>query len=76
MTWLGYDINGYAFYTTAQDRNSTVQNSGVRIDAFHEQFNTAGLSSYYGFVEEIWELDYVLFKIPCFGAIGSNFHRV
>ena len=24
------------------------------------------MNSYYGFVEEIWELDYVLFKIPLF----------
>ena len=63
VTWQGYDINGYTFYTAAQDRKSTVQNSGVRIDAF----STDGLrSSYYGQIEEIWELDYVLFKIPLF----------
>nr|CCI55307.1 PH01B001I13.3 [Phyllostachys edulis] len=56
-------------YNCDMDRKSTIQNSGVRIDAFHEQFNTAracGLNSYYGFVEEIWELDYVLFKILLF----------
>ena len=63
VTWQGYDINGYTFYTQAQDIKSTNQNSGVRIDAF----STDGLrSSYYGFIEEIWELDYVLFKIPLF----------
>ena len=53
MTWQGYDINRYTFYTIAQDRKSTVQNNDVLIDAFHEQFNTAGLSSYYGFVKDI-----------------------
>lgn len=36
VTCQGYDINEYTFYTTAQDRKSTVQNSGVRINAFHE----------------------------------------
>jgi hypothetical protein len=62
-TWQGMDINGYTFYTRDQDRKSTNQNSGVRIDAQ----DTAGRkSSYYGYVEEIWELDYVEFKIPLF----------
>lgn len=79
VTWQGYDINGYTFYTIAQDKKSTVQNSGVCIDAFHEQFDTTGprgLNSYYGFIEEIWELDYVLFKIPCFDAIGLSIRKV
>lgn len=66
VTWQGYDINGYTFYTTDQDRKSTVQNSGVRIDAYDSHGSTAGPSSYYGLVEEIWELDYVIFKIPLF----------
>jgi hypothetical protein len=58
-----YDINGYTFYTRAQDRKSTVQNSGVRIDAFQDK---RGVSAFYGYIEEIWELDYVRFKIPLF----------
>ena len=38
-------------------KDTTVQNSVVRIDAF----STDGLRiSYYGQIEEIWELDYVL----------------
>jgi hypothetical protein len=32
-TYQGYDMNGYTFYTKAQDNKSTNQNSGVRIDA-------------------------------------------
>ena len=63
VTWQGYDINGYTFYTQTQDIKSTNQNNGVHIDAV----STDGLrSSYYGQIEEIWELDYVLFKIPLF----------
>jgi len=29
ITWQGYDINKYSFYTKAQDEKSTMQNSGV-----------------------------------------------
>jgi hypothetical protein len=34
MTYQGYDINGYMFYTKQQDKKSTYQNSGVRVDAY------------------------------------------
>ena len=33
IQYQGYEINGYTFYTRAQDEKSTNQNSGVRIDA-------------------------------------------
>jgi hypothetical protein len=33
MTYQGYAINGYTFYTEQQDKKSTYQNSGVRVDA-------------------------------------------
>ena len=33
MTFKGYEINGNTFYTIAQDKKSTNQNSGVRFDA-------------------------------------------
>ena len=32
-TWKGYDINNYSFYTKSQDDKSSVQNSGVSVDA-------------------------------------------
>ena len=64
VTFEAYDINGYTFYTRARDSKSTVQNSGVRIDAFQDK--RRGVSAYYGQIEEIWELDYVRFKIPLF----------
>ena len=62
-TFQGYEINGYTFYTSAQDQKSTNQNSGVRIDAID---NTGRKNSYYGVIEDIWELDYGPLKIPLF----------
>ena len=34
LTFQGYDINGYTFYTRAQDNKSAKQNSDVCIDAY------------------------------------------
>ena len=54
-TYKAYDINGYIFYTRAQDNKSTNQNSDIRIDAYDRGGNT---ETYYGFIVEIWELQY------------------
>nr|ABA98327.2 transposon protein, putative, CACTA, En/Spm sub-class [Oryza sativa Japonica Group] len=54
-TFQGYEINGYTFYTRAQDMKSTNQNSVVRIDAMGHDGTTG---TYYGAIEDIWELDY------------------
>ena len=59
-----YEINGNTFYTIAQDKKSTNQNSGVRMDATD---NNEKKNTYYGYIEEIWELDYgPNFKVPLF----------
>ena len=64
LTYQGYEINGNTFYTVAQDKRSTNQNSGVHIDATDP--NGTKLT-YYGRIEEIWELDYgPNFKVPLF----------
>jgi hypothetical protein len=64
LTFQGYEINGNIFYTVAQDKKSTNQNSGVRFDALHDNGTK---DTYYGYIEEIWELDYgPSFKIPLF----------
>ena len=57
MTFQGYEINGYTFYTRTQDGKSTNQNSGVQIDAID---NDGNKDTYYGCIEEIWELEYGL----------------
>ena len=63
-TFQGYEINGNTFYTIAQDKKSTNQNSGVRFDAATENGQKV---TYYGYIEEIWELDYgPSFKVPLF----------
>jgi hypothetical protein len=48
----------------AQDKKSTNQNSGVCFDAAN--YNGTK-DTYYGYIEEIWELDYgPSFKVPLF----------
>ena len=69
MQYQGYEINGYTFYTRAQDEKSTNQNSGVRIDAKGHDGNK---DSYFGVIEEIWELDYGPLKIPLFRCKWVN----
>jgi hypothetical protein len=64
LTFQGYEINGNTFYTVAQDKKSTNQNSGVRFDAAN---NNGTKDAYYGYIEEIWELDYgPSFKVHLF----------
>jgi hypothetical protein len=53
--YISYDINGYAFYTRAHDNKKTNQNSGLRTDAYDYDGNR---ETYYGFIEDIWELEY------------------
>nr|DAA02097.1 TPA_exp: transposase [Oryza sativa] len=62
-TFQGYEINGYTFYTRAQDMKSMNQNSAVRIDAMGHDGTTG---TYYGAIEDIWELDYGPLKVPLF----------
>nr|GEV64733.1 hypothetical protein [Tanacetum cinerariifolium] len=63
---IGYDINGYTFYTKKQDDKSTVQNSGVTLIATMTDSSRMEITkdSYYGVIEEIWELDYTTVFIP------------
>ena len=63
-TFQGYEINENTFYTIAQHKKSTNLNSGVRFDATYENWQT---DIYYGYIEEIWELEYgPTFKVPLF----------
>jgi hypothetical protein len=63
-TFQGYEITGNTFYMIAQDKKSTNQNSGVRFNATDDNGQK---DTYYGYIKEIWELDYgPNFKIPLF----------
>jgi hypothetical protein len=55
-TWQGYDINGYRFHTVEKDKKSASQNSGARYEGIDEA--TGETKTYYGQIQEIWELDY------------------
>ena len=69
MTFKGYEINGNTFYTIAQDKKSTNQNSGVRFDAETK----TGKETYYGYIQDIWELDYRRgLKVPLFQCKWVN----
>ena len=65
-TYQSYDINGYTFYTEQQDKKSTMQNSGVTLIAVSTQYSSTNhearsiiaKDSYYGVIQEIWELKY------------------
>ncbi|XP_074297804.1 uncharacterized protein LOC141628581 [Silene latifolia] len=74
-SYSGYAINGCTFYTREQDEKSTMQNSGVCVEAEAMHFSSSkdknpvlGKMHYYGVIEEIWELDYTDFEIPIFGC--------
>ena len=73
ITWQGYDINKYSFYTKAQDQKSTMQNSGVTLRAESQHFASVhddnpcvAFIPYFGFIEKIWEVNYVKFTVCVF----------
>jgi hypothetical protein len=70
-TFQGYEINANTFYTIAQDQKSSNQNSGVRFDDSTD--NSGQKVTYYGNIEQIWELDYgPSFKVPLFWCKWFN----
>ncbi|XP_056697847.1 uncharacterized protein [Spinacia oleracea] len=73
ISYEGYDINGYCFYTERKDNTSTMQNSGVSLEASGLHFASAkdnrpqhAKMSYYGVIEDIFELDFSEFRVPVF----------
>jgi hypothetical protein len=64
VTYQGYGINRYTFYTEQQDKKSMYQNSGVHVDAYDVTGQDKNM--YYGQIQGIWELGFHGFKIPLF----------
>jgi hypothetical protein len=63
-SWQVHDINECTFYTKEKDSRSLCQNSGVRVDG---EDSMGHKSTYYGYIEEIWELNYGMsLQIPRF----------
>src|SRR3954454_11398485 len=55
---------GIHFTRSPKIKKSTNQNSGVRFDAANDN---GSRDTYYGYIEEIWDLDYApTFKVPLF----------
>ncbi|XP_074265753.1 uncharacterized protein LOC141588197 [Silene latifolia] len=60
LSYQGYDINGYSFYTKAQDDRSTMQNSGIALMAMSMSVASAkdntpayDAQPYFGVINEI-----------------------
>jgi len=71
LIWKGYDINNYSFFSKSQDDKSSMQNSGVSLEADSEHFYNASDNNpiqasmpYFGVIGEILELDYSQFRVP------------
>jgi hypothetical protein len=63
-SWQAYDINGFTFYTKAKNCRSQSKNSEVGVDA---EDSTGQKNAYYGYIEEIWEVNYRMsLQIPVF----------
>ena len=79
LSYNGYAINGYTFYTQDQDTRSTMQNSGVTLvaDSWHRSsakdvHPVYAPMSYFGVIEHIWELDYSMMRVPVFKCKWVN----
>ena len=81
ITYGVYYINNHYFYSKMEDDKSRVQNSGVTLQAEAVHFanskdknSITSSMSYFGIIHEIWEVDYVTFKVPIFKCewVDSN----
>ncbi|XP_074323278.1 uncharacterized protein LOC141660213 [Apium graveolens] len=73
LTYQGYLVNGVRYFTKERDDICVVQNSGVSVIAKAVQVSSAkdlnpveSYLTFYGIIQEIWELDYHAFKAPLF----------
>ena len=73
LTYEGFLVDGERYYTKNRDDARIFQNSGVSLVAKTIQVASAkdlnpmeGDMTFYGIIEEIWELDYHAFKAPLF----------
>ena len=68
-----YEIRGVRFNTLDRDGKRVTQNSGVKVLAKSEHFASAkdnnpvlAEMTYYGVIREIWDVNYIAFRIPIF----------
>ncbi|KAA0047739.1 transposase [Cucumis melo var. makuwa] len=73
ITYSGYVINGCRYHIKSSEKDRSVQNSGVSLVAKTMQVSSSkdknpviGDMSFYGVIQEIWELNYNTFNVPVF----------
>ena len=73
LSYSGYIINGFRFFTKDRDDTSSVQNSGVAVMAETMQVCSSkdkkpivSDMTFFGTIQQIWELDYVVSKVVVF----------
>ncbi|KAL0539395.1 hypothetical protein IC582_023607 [Cucumis melo] len=73
MTYKGYMVNGFSYHTKSRDDHRTVQNSGIMLVAMTMQVSSGkdknpviGDMSFYGIIEDIWEVSYNTFNTVLF----------
>ena len=83
--YTSYFVNGFTFYTRERDEKHPVQNSGVSIHAKAMHISSAkdknpvfGTMNYFGFIEDIWELDYCGLHVALFKCkwADNNYVRI
>ena len=77
LFYHGYPTNDYYFYIKVYDNNFNIQNSGVILVAQSMYISSTkdnkpvfANMSYYGVIEDIWELDYTMFLFSCSSVSG------
>jgi hypothetical protein len=69
-SWQAFDINGFTFYSKAKDSRIQCKNGGVKVDV---EDSIGQKNAYYGYIEEIWEVNYGMFlQIPLFNCQWVN----
>ncbi|KAL4033345.1 hypothetical protein IC575_006432 [Cucumis melo] len=73
ITYNGYAINGCRYHTKSYENDQSVQNSGVSLVAKKMQVSSSKDKnlvirdmSFYGVIQEIWELNYNMFNVSVF----------
>ncbi|KAL0551927.1 hypothetical protein IC582_011020 [Cucumis melo] len=73
ITYSGYAINGCRYHTKCSDKDRSVQNSGISLVAKTMQVSSSKDKnlviedmSFYGVIQEIWELNYNTFNVLVF----------
>ncbi|KAL0553624.1 hypothetical protein IC582_007524 [Cucumis melo] len=73
ITYSGYAINGCRYHTKSSEKDRSVQNNGVslvaktmQVSSYKDKNPVIGDMSFYGVIQEIWELNYNTFNVPVF----------